>query len=71
MIMSNANGYIVGCGMKIRSDDPTAMKNFIQSVQSRVNELKAFSGERQSNINGKRVSFWRISFETFATILCC
>jgi nucleolar MIF4G domain-containing protein 1 len=43
--------------MKIRSDDPTAMKNFIQSVQNRVNELKASSVEGQANINGKRVSF--------------
>jgi nucleolar MIF4G domain-containing protein 1 len=33
------------------------MKNFIQSVQNRVNELKASSVEGQANINGKRVSF--------------
>lgn len=45
------------CGMKIRSDDPTAMKNFIQSVQNRVNELKASSVEGQANINGKRMEF--------------
>lgn len=43
--------------MKIRGDDPTAMKNFIQSVQSRVNELKSSSGEDQAKMIGKRVSF--------------
>jgi nucleolar MIF4G domain-containing protein 1 len=42
--------------MKIRSDDPAAMKNFILSVQNRVNELKASSGDGQEKINGKRVS---------------
>ncbi|KAE8009038.1 hypothetical protein FH972_005496 [Carpinus fangiana] len=45
------------CGMKIRSDDPFAMKNFIQSVQNRVNELKASSGDGQEKINGKRMEF--------------
>ncbi|KAB1213037.1 Nucleolar MIF4G domain-containing protein 1 [Morella rubra] len=45
------------CGMKIRGDDPAAMKNFILSVQNRVNELKAFSGDGQQNINGKRMEF--------------
>ncbi|KAE8099731.1 hypothetical protein FH972_017688 [Carpinus fangiana] len=45
------------CGMKIRSDDPVAMKNFIQSVQNRVNELKASSGDGQEKINGKRMEF--------------
>lgn len=42
------------CGMKLRGDDPVGMKNFIQSVQQRVNELKASSGN-DSNISGKRV----------------
>lgn len=46
----------IGCGMNIRSDDPAAMKNFILSVQNRVNELKASSGDGQEKINGKRVS---------------
>lgn len=41
--------------MKIRADDPAAMINFVQSVQSRVNQLKASSGEGQTKINGKRV----------------
>ncbi|XP_038882894.1 nucleolar MIF4G domain-containing protein 1 [Benincasa hispida] len=45
------------CGMKIRADDPTAMKNFIISVQSKVNELKAASGDGPQNINGKRMEF--------------
>ncbi|XP_035544529.1 nucleolar MIF4G domain-containing protein 1-like [Juglans regia] len=45
------------CGMKIRSDDPSAMKNFILSIQNRVNELKASSGDGQQNINSKRMEF--------------
>ncbi|XP_031389994.1 nucleolar MIF4G domain-containing protein 1-like [Punica granatum] len=45
------------CGMKIRSDDPTAMKNFIMSVQNKVNELKASTENGQKNINGKRMEF--------------
>ncbi|XP_041024108.1 nucleolar MIF4G domain-containing protein 1 isoform X2 [Juglans microcarpa x Juglans regia] len=43
------------CGMKIRSDDPSAMKNFILSIQNRVNDLKASSGDGQQNINSKRL----------------
>jgi hypothetical protein len=42
--------------MKLRADDPTAMKNFIQSVQNTVNELKASPGDGQENINSKRVT---------------
>ncbi|XP_022966215.1 nucleolar MIF4G domain-containing protein 1-like [Cucurbita maxima] len=45
------------CGMKIRGDDPCAMKNFIVSVQSKVNEVKAASRDDQQNINGKRMEF--------------
>ncbi|KAF5751439.1 MIF4G domain and MA3 domain-containing protein isoform 6 [Tripterygium wilfordii] len=45
------------CGMKIRVDDPAAMINFIQSVQSRVNQLKACFEEGQTKINGKRMEF--------------
>ncbi|GLT36714.1 hypothetical protein SLA2020_110750 [Shorea laevis] len=36
-----------GCGMKIRGDDPAAMKEFVISVQNRVNELKTSSGDGQ------------------------
>lgn len=43
------------CGMKLRADDPVGMKTFIQSVQQRANELKASSGNGQSNMSGKRV----------------
>ena len=43
--------------MKLRRDDPAAMKDFIQSVQNRVKELKATSGDGKSNINNKRVCF--------------
>ncbi|XP_059304326.1 uncharacterized protein LOC132056242 [Lycium ferocissimum] len=45
------------CGMKLRGDDPVGMKNFIASVQNRVNELKTSSGEGQSNTIGKRMEF--------------
>ncbi|XWS58549.1 hypothetical protein CRYUN_Cryun08bG0043600 [Craigia yunnanensis] len=45
------------CGMKIRGDDPATMKNFILSVQNRVNELKTSSGDSQAKINGKRMEF--------------
>lgn len=48
--------------MKIRGDDPAAMKNFILSVQSRVNELKTSSEDDQTKINGKRVSFLLVFF---------
>lgn len=42
--------------MKIRGDDPGAMKSFILSVQNRVNELKASPDDGKKNINSKRVS---------------
>ncbi|CAN0846536.1 Nucleolar MIF4G domain-containing protein 1 [Linum grandiflorum] len=45
------------CGMKLRGDDPAVMKNFIQSVQDRVNELKASSSEGEGKINGRRMEF--------------
>ncbi|XP_010524992.1 PREDICTED: nucleolar MIF4G domain-containing protein 1 [Tarenaya hassleriana] len=44
------------CGMKMRSDDPLAMKNFIISIQNRANELKT-SSEGQEKINTKRMEF--------------
>ncbi|GAB4857224.1 hypothetical protein Ancab_015131 [Ancistrocladus abbreviatus] len=43
--------------MKLRGDDPAAMKNFVLSVQSRVNELKAASGDDQTKANSKRMEF--------------
>ncbi|CAK9181057.1 unnamed protein product [Ilex paraguariensis] len=45
------------CGMKLRADDPAAMKNFIVSVHNSVNELKAASGDGESNLSGKRMEF--------------
>ncbi|GAB2267204.1 hypothetical protein Dimus_002189 [Dionaea muscipula] len=45
------------CGMKLRSDDPAAMKNFIVSVQSKVNGLKAKSADDRANANSKRMEF--------------
>ncbi|KAF8043637.1 hypothetical protein BT93_A1834 [Corymbia citriodora subsp. variegata] len=45
------------CGMKIRGDDPGAMKSFILTVQNRVNELKASPDDGEKNINSKRMEF--------------
>ncbi|XP_038982508.1 nucleolar MIF4G domain-containing protein 1 isoform X2 [Phoenix dactylifera] len=48
------------CGMKLRSDDPTAMKDFVLGIQNRVNELKSLSERKEngkSNINSKRMEF--------------
>ncbi|CAA2964743.1 Hypothetical predicted protein [Olea europaea subsp. europaea] len=45
------------CGMKLRGDDPVEMKNFISSIESRVNEMKASPGDGQSIINSKRMDF--------------
>lgn len=45
----------LGCGMRIRADDPTAMKNFVVSVQNRVNELKAAPAGEKKDLNSKRV----------------
>ncbi|KAM7273148.1 hypothetical protein ACFE04_027812 [Oxalis oulophora] len=44
------------CGMKIRADDPAAMKNFIVSIQNRVSKLKE-DAVGQANKNGKRMEF--------------
>lgn len=54
--------------MKIRADDPLAMKNFISSVQNRVNELKASCGDDQEKINGRRVSYTSVHFELFKNL---
>ncbi|KAI9120734.1 hypothetical protein K1719_007767 [Acacia pycnantha] len=45
------------CGMKIRADDPAAMKDFIVSVQDRANELKASDGSGQEKAYSKRMEF--------------
>ncbi|KAK2638295.1 hypothetical protein Ddye_026090 [Dipteronia dyeriana] len=45
------------CGMKIRSDDPAAMRDFILGVQNRVSELKASSKGGEDKLNGKRMEF--------------
>ncbi|CAH9127545.1 unnamed protein product [Cuscuta epithymum] len=45
------------CGMKLRADDPIAMKNFITSIQNRVNELKILSEDTQSSLKSKRMDF--------------
>ncbi|KAI3821787.1 hypothetical protein L1987_09359 [Smallanthus sonchifolius] len=44
------------CGMRLRSDDPATMKNFIVSIQNKVTELKAASGDSQGNtrIEGRK-----------------
>jgi hypothetical protein len=41
--------------MKIRADDPTAMKTFILHVQDTSNKLKASSGNVPEKNNSKRV----------------
>ncbi|KAF9598364.1 hypothetical protein IFM89_027252 [Coptis chinensis] len=46
------------CGMKLRGDDPSSMKDFIFSVQNRVNDLKSPSAsmpDDQPKIDNKRV----------------
>ncbi|XP_043720037.1 nucleolar MIF4G domain-containing protein 1 isoform X2 [Telopea speciosissima] len=46
------------CGMKLRGDDPAGMKNFILSVQNRVNELKSSSMvDGHPKIDNKRMEF--------------
>ncbi|KAG1333927.1 nucleolar MIF4G domain-containing protein 1 [Cocos nucifera] len=50
----------MSCGMKLGSDDPTAMKYFILGIQNRVNELKSLSESKEdgkSKINSKRMEF--------------
>ncbi|MQM18186.1 hypothetical protein Taro_051171 [Colocasia esculenta] len=47
-------------GMKLRGDDPTAMKEFIFGIQSRVNEFKSLPSntqDGQQKINNKRMEF--------------
>lgn len=57
----------IACGMKLRGEDPVGMKDFIHSVQQRVNELKASSGDGQANMSGKRV----FSIKFFKSALLC
>ncbi|CAI8613638.1 unnamed protein product [Vicia faba] len=45
------------CGMKIRADDPAAMKTFILNVQDTSNKLKASSGDDPEKNNSKRMEF--------------
>ncbi|OAY62973.1 Nucleolar MIF4G domain-containing protein 1 [Ananas comosus] len=48
------------CGMKLRGDDPSAMKDFVLCIQNRVNVLKSYSEGTQDgnpNINSKRMEF--------------
>lgn len=52
--------------MKLRGEDPCAMKNFILSVQNRVNELKS-CGNGQTNLNNKRVCLFNIFLGQFFT----
>lgn len=46
--------------MKLRSDDPISMKDFILDIQNRVTEVKSISsrsGDTQPKLNSKRVFF--------------
>ncbi|KAK7265179.1 hypothetical protein RJT34_32795 [Clitoria ternatea] len=45
------------CGMKIRADDPDAMKDFILSVQNTSNKLKSSPGDDHAKKNSKRMEF--------------
>ncbi|KMZ76084.1 hypothetical protein ZOSMA_107G00820 [Zostera marina] len=48
------------CGMKLRSDDPISMKDFILDIQNRVTEVKSISsrsGDTQPKLNSKRMEF--------------
>lgn len=45
------------CGMKIRADDPAAMKTFIVNVQDTSNKMKASSGDVPEKNNSKRMEF--------------
>ncbi|KAJ0676715.1 putative MIF4G-like, type 3, initiation factor eIF-4 gamma, MA3, MIF4G-like domain superfamily [Helianthus annuus] len=49
---------VLNCsGMRLRSDDPATMKNFIVSIQNKVTELKTMSGDSQGNTTSKRMEF--------------
>nr|XP_043618285.1 nucleolar MIF4G domain-containing protein 1 [Erigeron canadensis] len=49
---------VLNCsGMRLRSDDPASMKNFIVSIQNKVTELKAASGDSQEQTKSKRMEF--------------
>lgn len=48
---------LIGCGMKLRGDDPSAMKDFILTVQNRAIELKSPGSAPNDQLitNSKRV----------------
>lgn len=48
------------CGMKLRGDDPCAMKDFVLSIQNSVNDLKLHSGvgaDGKTDIRSRRMEF--------------
>lgn len=52
--------------MKLRGDDPTALKDFILDVQNKVNELTSLSGsvpDGDPKINNKRVCSFLVASE--------
>ncbi|KAL9252476.1 Nucleolar MIF4G domain-containing protein [Drosera capensis] len=53
--VSTILSVLQSCGMKIRGDDPAAMKSFIVSVQSKVNQLK--SEDDHAAATSKRMEF--------------
>lgn len=63
-----------GCGMKLRGDDPTSMKDFVLGIQHRVNEIKTSTTETQdekSKINSKRVRWlWFLSLPHLTGLNC-
>lgn len=56
---------LIGCGMKLRGDDPSEMKTLISSVQSRANYLKASSEKGQSNLSSIRVYMVSLFSESY------
>ncbi|XP_077245501.1 MIF4G domain-containing protein / MA3 domain-containing protein [Tasmannia lanceolata] len=56
------------CGMKLRSDDPAAMKDFIINVQNRVNESKSLSGHIQDGQQKKYNKRMEFMLETICDI---
>ncbi|KAJ1261599.1 hypothetical protein BS78_09G042500 [Paspalum vaginatum] len=48
------------CGMKLRGDDPGAMKDFVLTIQNSVNQMKLHSGvgeDGKTDIRSKRMEF--------------
>ncbi|PKA54730.1 hypothetical protein AXF42_Ash000565 [Apostasia shenzhenica] len=52
--------FLQCCGMKLRGDEPSSMKDFVLNIQNRVNEIKSHSQNKQeghSTMHNKRMEF--------------